>query len=397
MGGEHQRRVNAWGCPPSVRMIVTISIVLLDAVAFGAFLGPALPKTLRWVLFVSFAASFLLTLVTGVWTMTVDPIDPMVLEDNDDLDELDEVLHCRLCDSHVGLDSKHCWECGKCVANFDHHCPWLNTCIGTRNYGGFYTAIWGLLVVFGLIVAAAILVLLDSIVASPGLPPQQPWRSQLVSFVLLIVILAVNVPLWFLDLTLVSFHSYLCYMDITTYEYLTGKISKRKERVKAERALEGGQMEGSQPPRELDVLPRLPIGTEGFQTYGDASQARLPPSLPPSLSQIEPPLPPDYTVRARDDEEEEEDTEDSEEVSSDEVLEQRSTTVGDLFRSFVAQDHDTDIMKNVSAFVFGSGVSAVGEPTEDHQGQSLRTRHEGAPLSASRGYGPTGGSWTSHL
>jgi len=30
--------------------------------------------------------------------------------------------------------TKHCRRCDKCIAGFDHHCLWLNTCIGTQNY-----------------------------------------------------------------------------------------------------------------------------------------------------------------------------------------------------------------------------------------------------------------------
>lgn len=35
----------------------------------------------------------------------------------------------------------HCYFWGNWVENFDHHCSWLSTCIGKRNYGYFITFI----------------------------------------------------------------------------------------------------------------------------------------------------------------------------------------------------------------------------------------------------------------
>ena len=45
---------------------------------------------------------------------------------------------CPFCNVIRLPKSRHCNICGKCVDRYDHHCPWVNNCIGRANHSRFY-------------------------------------------------------------------------------------------------------------------------------------------------------------------------------------------------------------------------------------------------------------------
>ncbi len=81
------------------------------------------------------------------WAQTIDPIDPLIaqwnfIQKNKKGKEWQEFevscrYSCDICRSAVDYNSKHCLNCNKCVADFDHHCEFLNNCIGSKNFQYF--------------------------------------------------------------------------------------------------------------------------------------------------------------------------------------------------------------------------------------------------------------------
>jgi len=184
----------------------------------AGLLLPMLSGISRWSFAGLFWPSWIVLFISAFKTMRVDPVDSNVgcqLFSK----PVPGQPWCSICEASVRKDSKHCWECNKCVGNFDHHCPWLNTCIGTVNYGAFFTAIWAVLVMLGSLNAFAAALLLRHGAAPYGLVDRAASG-------LLVVVLAVYLPLWCLDLALVAFHCLLCWRGVTTYEYLTGKTKR---------------------------------------------------------------------------------------------------------------------------------------------------------------------------
>ncbi len=121
----------------------------------------------------------------------------------------DAEVRCGMCKMAVRKNSKHCYTCKHCVCDFDHHCTWLNICIGRRNYVRFST-----LVGLWLLVNGAFIV--DAGSEARRVYKERGWckRSALLSGLCCAV-----APGFAMGADLLCFHLKLLLRRTTTYEY----------------------------------------------------------------------------------------------------------------------------------------------------------------------------------
>mmetsp|Transcript_114117 Transcript_114117/g.221661 ORF Transcript_114117/g.221661 Transcript_114117/m.221661 type:complete len:457 (+) Transcript_114117:108-1478(+) len=232
----------------------------LDVVTY-AFVGLPLiePRVGLVCVAISFVVSVCVLVAAAANATGCDPMDPRVAASTKDPEgeEDDDLPYCPICDNTVAVRSKHCRTCNKCVDVFDHHCMWLNNCIGAANYKSFFVAVSAAAVMTGILLATCIYLLVDYCL-DEDLFEQRAQAIRLFSRTpkelllgLVVTLIAVNAPLFFLDLQLVVLHMFLMSQSLTTYEYIMSKQDRHEER---EREADDDE-EGRSKKRKVRTLP----------------------------------------------------------------------------------------------------------------------------------------------
>ncbi|XP_047053222.1 protein S-acyltransferase 18-like [Lolium rigidum] len=117
------------------------------------------------------------------WNSSVqlDPMLPFAFTKLDDIvsphaTEDQDISFCPICDCEVKLRSKHCKTCDRCVDGFDHHCRWLNNCIGRRNYAAFIMLMFFVLLMLVIEGGTAVAIFVRCFVDSKGLKMEMEHR-----------------------------------------------------------------------------------------------------------------------------------------------------------------------------------------------------------------------------
>ncbi|XP_039028691.1 probable protein S-acyltransferase 16 isoform X2 [Hibiscus syriacus] len=125
-----------------------------------------------------------------------------------------DLRYCQKCSHFKPPRAHHCRICKMCILRMDHHCVWINNCVGHANYKAFFV-----FVVYAITACFYSLVLLfGSLNSDSQIDEQQRDSLRIVYVISGLFLLPLSVALS----VLLGWHIYLILQNKTTIEYHEG-------------------------------------------------------------------------------------------------------------------------------------------------------------------------------
>lgn len=133
---------------------------------------------------------------------------------------------CGLCNAPKPPRTHHCSTCQRCFLKMDHHCVWLDNCVGFGNYKFFFCLLFWATFMCGFVFGATLEVLIQQLVYDSLEGVSVVW----------LILTFFSFALGLSTLMLLCYHSYLISKGMTTIEHMEinedRQDFKRKERIR---------------------------------------------------------------------------------------------------------------------------------------------------------------------
>lgn len=161
------RRINGIQLPLHPLQIVGWITFVTFILAAYLIVIPAFLPIVQAPLYATISVLVVIHIVAHIAALLIDPADIELrkISTRKVVPEFDRSKHqhviengrCHLCNIKTSSTrTKHCSVCNKCIERFDHHCKYLNQCVGKQNYVPFLMCVVSAVAAVLVILAAAL-------------------------------------------------------------------------------------------------------------------------------------------------------------------------------------------------------------------------------------------------
>ncbi|CAF1215418.1 unnamed protein product [Rotaria magnacalcarata] len=214
------------GISRRIPCFVAWSLLVVLSSLYFIFISPWITKQLSILIPIVQSIIFLFVINNFIFAINIDPgrysrAPPDENDDSETTFHKTVEIHgtqcrmkwCQTCGFYRPPRCSHCSVCDFCIDTFDHHCPWLNNCVGRRNYRYFICFLLSLLIHMFVVLSFCIYYILKNHSKIGDIP-------SIICLILMVLIILLTIPVG----GLTSFHIMLIIRGRTTNEQVTGKF-----------------------------------------------------------------------------------------------------------------------------------------------------------------------------